>query len=40
MERSREYARVIVFACDNLENFEDIIRSAIYGAVDFIDRDM
>ena len=40
VERSREYARVILFACDNLENFEDIILCAIYGAVDFIDRDM
>ena len=40
VERSREYDRVIVFACDNLENFEDIIHCAIYGAVDFIDRDM
>ena len=40
VERSREHARVIVFACDNLETFEDIIRCAIHGAVDYIDRDM
>jgi hypothetical protein len=31
---------VIVFACDNLETFEDIIRYTIYDAMDFIDRDM
>ena len=40
VERSGECALVIVFACDNLETFEDIIRCAIYGAVNFIDRDM
>ncbi len=40
MERSGEYALVIVFAYDNLETFEDIIRYTIYDAMDFIDRDM
>jgi hypothetical protein len=40
VERSGEYALVIVFACDNLETFEDIIRYTIYDAMYFIDRDM
>jgi len=40
VEQSRKYARVIVFACDKLENFEDIIRYTIYEAMDIIDRDM
>lgn len=40
VERSGEYALVIVFAYDNLETFEDIIRYTIYDAMDFIDRDM
>ena len=40
VERSGEYALVIVFAYDDLETFEDIIRYTIYDAMDFIDRDM
>ena len=40
MERSGECALVIVFACDNLETFENIIRYTIYDSMDFIDRDI
>jgi DNA relaxase NicK len=38
-KRAREFAQVIVLACDDLETFREIIRCTICGAVDFVERD-